>query len=290
MLDFIWEEVYGPERRFKATKIRFDRPWSFPAHRHVDYVELSYVVEGTLEQCCCGNDVTARAGQLCIFREGSSHSLSGEDFLFYNLNFRLSEYERLVEFLGLGSEISGVFPQAGGYRILDIPEALRPSLLRQTETLLRMGASLRRRLAFQRALLQWVDELLLFPELAPRRGDVPGDVQQLIRRVEQDFSPDLSVADMADMSGWAPYKLSRMFRKYMHTTPSTFLNQLRVQRAAALLRNTNLDITSVAMEAGFENLSYFFRLFRAELGQTPREYRAAFPRVDLHEPHMVERA
>ena len=58
-------------------------------------------------------------------------------------------------------------------------------------------------------------------------------------------------------------------------TPSAMLMRARLERAAALLRETDATVTAVAAEAGFPCLPYFHRLFRRTFGKTPEEYRRA---------------
>jgi AraC family L-rhamnose operon transcriptional activator RhaR/AraC family L-rhamnose operon regulatory protein RhaS len=59
----------------------------------------------------------------------------------------------------------------------------------------------------------------------------------------------------------------------MGTSPIANLVQLRVNRAAALLRQTNQSVTEIAFQVGFHDSNYFTRQFHKLLGVTPRQYR-----------------
>ncbi|HEY0611972.1 MAG TPA: helix-turn-helix transcriptional regulator, partial [Chitinophaga sp.] len=53
----------------------------------------------------------------------------------------------------------------------------------------------------------------------------------------------------------------------------SYIQLKRVERAQSLLVNTDLPLAEIAAETGFENLSYFTRIFKEKAGQTPGEYK-----------------
>ena len=65
----------------------------------------------------------------------------------------------------------------------------------------------------------------------------------------------------------------RQTRRYLGLSPTQYVNRLRIQHAAMLLAGTERALPEVAADCGFENLSYFHRLFRDQYGTTPRSYR-----------------
>ena len=71
--------------------------------------------------------------------------------------------------------------------------------------------------------------------------------------------------------------LSRIFHQELGVSPWEYLNRYRVGRAKELLRATDLPITEVAARVGFDDSAYFSRVFRREVGQSPRGYRQGGP-------------
>lgn len=65
----------------------------------------------------------------------------------------------------------------------------------------------------------------------------------------------------------------RCFRRMMDLTPKEYLRQHRIRHAATLLEQTHLTVTQIGERCGFEDMSYFARVFRAEKGCTPSQYR-----------------
>jgi AraC-like DNA-binding protein len=89
--------------------------------------------------------------------------------------------------------------------------------------------------------------------------------------------PELTLAATARRLGISPRYLQRLFEA-SGTSFAAYVNELRLQRALALLTETparRRRISDVALEAGFSDISYFNRLFRSRFGDTPRGVRAA---------------
>jgi AraC-like DNA-binding protein len=79
---------------------------------------------------------------------------------------------------------------------------------------------------------------------------------------------------MARKAGMSPYHFLRVFRHVVGMTPHQYLLRTRLSRAAAALRRSGETISSIALEAGFEDLSTFNRRFRRLMGESPGAYRA----------------
>jgi AraC-like DNA-binding protein len=96
-----------------------------------------------------------------------------------------------------------------------------------------------------------------------------------------------TVAKLCDLSRC---QFSRNFKKEQGRTFRDFVVQTRIQRAAELMRQPNaISVTEAAFGVGFNDLSYFSRMFRRQLGVTPSHYRRAevepsqLPLFDLRE-------
>ena len=69
------------------------------------------------------------------------------------------------------------------------------------------------------------------------------------------------------------YHLCRMFSEKLGVSLITYLNNIKVQRAKELIRKGALGITEIALTVGFNSSSYFCKVFKAEMGISPTEYR-----------------
>lgn len=87
------------------------------------------------------------------------------------------------------------------------------------------------------------------------------------------LSENLTVKELADVLSVNADYLSHQFRKEMGITCIGFLNRERIRQAAAMLRNTELQIQQIALLVGYNNISYFARQFRIYYHTTPLAYR-----------------
>ena len=69
--------------------------------------------------------------------------------------------------------------------------------------------------------------------------------------------------------------LSRAIRRLSGCTYTELVQKKRLNQACFLLRSTALSVLDISMAVGYENFSYFHRIFKQTFGQTPRQYRMA---------------
>jgi AraC-like DNA-binding protein len=98
-------------------------------------------------------------------------------------------------------------------------------------------------------------------------------VGHVIGALENDFSKDWKLDELLKIAHMSRSNLMRVFRKATGQTPIEYLVRLRIQRAMAMLRNTDLNITEIALEVGFNDSNYFTRQFRRVVGLPPRSFR-----------------
>ncbi len=79
---------------------------------------------------------------------------------------------------------------------------------------------------------------------------------------------------MVTLSDKTKEHLSRELKKHYNTTISAYVNELRISYAAELLEKSNLQIIELMYESGYENVSYFNRVFQDKYGMTPKQYRS----------------
>jgi len=107
------------------------------------------------------------------------------------------------------------------------------------------------------------------------------NIAKSVSYMESNFTDSLTVEEIAAISSLSPRHFSRLFASSYHTTPGNYILSLRMQHAAGLLKNTELSISQVAFQSGFNDSNYFSRQFRKFFGTSPREYRGN--RIILHE-------
>lgn len=91
------------------------------------------------------------------------------------------------------------------------------------------------------------------------------------------YAEPLTVADLARCAGLSPSHFSREFRQAFGEPPHRYLLTRRLERAAALLRDTDRPVTEICFAVGLASVGSFTTSFHRVHGVTPTQYRAAFP-------------
>jgi AraC-like DNA-binding protein len=106
------------------------------------------------------------------------------------------------------------------------------------------------------------------------------------------YADDLTVADLARVAGLSPAHFSREFRRTFGESPHQYLLTRRLERAAALLRNTDRPVTDICFAVGLTSLGSFSTTFGRVYGMSPSAYRDSFPpaRRLIRVPDCIARA
>lgn len=98
-------------------------------------------------------------------------------------------------------------------------------------------------------------------------------IERAKKYIHNHISQEISRNDIADYIGFTPEYLSTFFKKETGDTLIDFIKRERITFAKRLLKQTNLPISIISDNVGFDSFSYFSSVFRAQVGCTPREYR-----------------
>ena len=99
----------------------------------------------------------------------------------------------------------------------------------------------------------------------------------ILKYVEEHYGDPISIDDMAGLTHYSKSHFMKFFKTHMGTGFTEYLNNYRLTIAARLLTTTEDSILEIAACAGFDNLSYFNRLFRRRFEKTPGQYRQEAP-------------
>lgn len=99
---------------------------------------------------------------------------------------------------------------------------------------------------------------------------------KLIGLLEKEYARDWSLDKIARLSGMSKNNLLLVFKDATGQSPIDFLLNLRLQKAAEMLLNSDCNIAETALNTGFHDSNYFTRQFRKKFGRSPRQYRSRF--------------
>ncbi len=98
-------------------------------------------------------------------------------------------------------------------------------------------------------------------------------LKDMIYFINQNYSEKLSLEDIAKSGKVGKTGCCAIFKKYINQTPNGYLTDLRLRKAAELLKSTDMTVTEICYDVGFSGASYFSETFRKLYGCTPSEYR-----------------
>lgn len=100
-------------------------------------------------------------------------------------------------------------------------------------------------------------------------------MKQVLYEIHTNYGKRQTLGDLASMAGMSPQYFCRYFKKLTGKTVTSYLNEIRINKAADLLVKSEEKIIVIAGECGFENMGYFIKRFKRLKGSTPSEYRMA---------------
>lgn len=103
-----------------------------------------------------------------------------------------------------------------------------------------------------------------------------GPLSSLLAWLQENAHRKISVEDLADQAAMSPRNFARVFARETGMTPARYLDQLRLERAIALLQDGALSIGTVATKSGFSGEEQMRRTFVRQMGITPIAYRKRF--------------
>ena len=277
-------DVISGEKLLERDKLIAVRPHTrfiaFPEHTH-DYVEMVYMCQGETTHTVDGNRICLREGELLLLGQNARQSIeaAGERDLAVNFIVRPEFLGGILRFLGdeetpLRRFVLGALRGDGGvdyllFRATDylpvqnLIENLIWTLIQDTPN--------------KRGILQLTMGLLFAQLLSHTDLLAAADEQQeitvrVLRYIEERYR-DGSLTEIANELNYEVSGLSRFVLRSTGRSYTELVQEKRLSQAAWLLRNTRERVEDVARAVGYDNVSYFHRIFQQRFGQTPKKYR-----------------
>ena len=260
----------------------------FPEHRH-NYVEIVLMCQGHLTHIIDRtNRVELEEGDLLFLNQFSSHEIlpAGMDDIAVNFMVLPEFFDTAQEMLDKGNVISQFLLSAmrreggeGQYLHFKAAPLLPVQNLAENMiwSLLKRQPDRRRTNQFTMGLLFL--ELVNHGETLEAGGPSGGRDQAVMEALAyiQSNYRTASLTALANQMNLPDYALSKLIKTETGSTFKELLQQKRLHQAARLIRETDLPVSDVITLVGYDNTSYFYRVFREEFGLTPREYRQSQP-------------
>lgn len=253
-------------------------------HKHVDFSELVIVLNGHATHVVNTQESFIKKGNVFVINSGTSHAYKAPyDFKICNIMFK-------PEMLNsAGSDLRTL----NGFQALFILEPFYRNINSYTSKLNISIVSLEYVSSLISIMIKEYEEKLhgyktmlasRFMELVvylSRQYDhqekgIDASLMHLanaISYIEDHYLEQVTLEEIATKSDISVRHLNRLFRAYYLTTPIAYLQRLRLERACTLLQQTNLSITEISYQSGFNDSNYLTRQFKKTYGMAPKSFR-----------------
>lgn len=111
-------------------------------------------------------------------------------------------------------------------------------------------------------------------------------INNVIKYILDNYKEDIPLETIAEVANYSKAAFCRFFKERTRKTFSEFLNEVRVSQSCKLLRNTDLNVSQICYESGYNNVSNFNRQFKKLTGTTPKSYSKKCDRLSTS-PHVI---
>ncbi len=280
--------VVDSQKLLEAGKLFTIRPntrfIAFPKHSH-NYVEIIYMCKGSQRHIINDSaEVVLKQGEILLLNQHASHQpdIAGIDDIAINLIVLPQFFNTAIEMIGSDNKISQfLFSGLTGkgheisYMHFNVSDVLPVQNLMEN-----LIWSVVNRQPNRRNINQITMGLLLLQLLGFTDCLITGEavtvsdtiVMSAMTEIEQNY-PNASLESVARRCNVSAAYVSSAVKKATGKTFKEHLMEKRLTKAASLLKSTALSVGDIIVMVGYENTSYFYRIFTEKYGMSPKEYR-----------------
>jgi len=261
-------------------------------HKH-KYIEVVYIVSGNATHLIAGKTYKVKRGDLFIVNMDTPHVFyedkeSREPFLAYDLMFTPEFFDsdirgdNAIESLKKSFMFHSLF--VGREEFPPFYSVSSGAHIALGELFNRIYLEHRRRekgyIEIIRAyLLQLIITIFRLDDAAAERSDslrIRRIVDYVSEYVRENYKERLSLSRLAGLVYLSPDYLGRIFKSVTGSTVGDTIQSVRTDAACGLLKSTDKSIAEIAAECGFEDVGFFYNVFKKRLGTSPAQYRKQY--------------
>ena len=273
------------EKLLESGRIITVRPHTrfvhFPPHTH-DYVEVIYMCSGETTHIINGTKLVLKEGELLFLGQKAEQEIlpAGENDIAVNLVVLPQFFDTALSMMGEEQSPLHKFmidtltgDEATGYLHFQVSDVMPIQNLVENLLWMLLHDSPNRRNINQTTMGILFLHLLDYTErLVYEDHSEDEAVVQVLKYIEDHYN-DGSLNECADLLHYDLYWLSREIKKQTGQNYTDLVQEKRMAQAAFLLRTSKMRVADIALSVGYENVSYFHRLFGKTYGVSPKQYR-----------------
>ena len=103
--------------------------------------------------------------------------------------------------------------------------------------------------------------------------DVPFILKNVVEYINANIHQKIDVVELSNLTKWSHHHFIKTFTKYINQTPYQYILTKKIEKSIALIRETDIPLSAIAIDLGFSSYSNFCNAFKKEIGKTPDVYR-----------------
>ena len=253
----------------------------FPEHTH-DYVEVVYMCAGHTTHIVNGKKITLQQGDLLLMNQRVTHEVYKADIDDIAVNFIVLPDFFNTTLTTIGDEqtslrrflVDCLCEQNTGDGYLHFSVSHIPIVQNLAENLLwlLLEESSNNRNVSQMTMALLFLQLMSHTESLQEHTPENTMIFRVLEYIESSYIEG-SFTELAERLHYDPSWLSREIKQKTGKTFTQLIQEKRLTQAAFLLKNTDRNISDISLAVGYENISYFHRIFTEKYGKSPRHYR-----------------
>ena len=254
------------------------RSFQIPVHWH-DELEIIYVKSGCLTVSISGESYIGNAGDVFVVSPGNLHLMGAQTgivdyftFLFplKYISFRTDDMlnDKLIEPLNSGQLM--ISPRVKGTAKELCEQLIAIYVAKNNESESKITAQIKTKIILLQFILEMWKQGFVIENDTSGRNTVE---KEMVSYVQQNFTGKISLKEFGEQFHLSEKYISRYFKEHFHIALSQYVTYLRLEHAKQLLQDTDIPITEVAMQSGYQNVSYFIRSFKKTYGVSPLKYK-----------------
>ena len=254
------------------------RSFQIPVHWH-DELEIIYVKSGCLTVSISGESYIGNAGDVFVVSPGNLHLMGAQTgivdyftFLFplKYISFRTDDMlnDKLLEPLNSGQLM--ISPRVRGTAKELCEQLIAIYVAKNNESESKITAQIKTKIILLQFILEMWKQGFVIENDTSGRNMVE---KEMVSYVQQNFTGKISLKEFGEQFHLSEKYISRYFKEHFHIALSQYVTYLRLEHAKQLLQDTDIPITEVAMQSGYQNVSYFIRSFKKAYGVSPLKYK-----------------
>lgn len=255
----------------------------FPEHKH-NFIEFNYVYQGCLKQRIYGREIRLKQGELLFLNQHIMHELeeSREEDIIINFIIKPEFFDYIISLLENNNPvinflISTLYTNSSEGQYLHFKVSKNKEIQDIVESIIveLYEGNIVSKVKIKLLVGLLIVELIKKPDNIEIYAEDNYDsliIMEVLKYIDKNYVNG-TLFEISEKLNQPNYKISKLIKKQTDMTFKELLQEKRLNKARQLLNETNLSVVEIISLVGYENSTYFYKIFKEKYGYTPKTYK-----------------